>query len=204
MQEEEVIVLDTRAGVTFIRGFIPGSINIGLEGRFAEWAGSLLPFDKMLLLVTEAGKEKETIVRLARVGFETIKGYLQGGFEAWKEAGEEIDMIIDVDADEVAMDIPFDQNMVVVDVRKEVEFADGHVKDALNLPLQHLVDPASMAFVNENHNLYLHCAGGYRSIIASSLFKRQGIHNIRNITGGFDALKQQEKIRIEKDTAVLN
>jgi rhodanese-related sulfurtransferase len=141
MQQEDTLLLDTRLAEVFTQGFVPGSISIGLEGRFAEWAGSLLPFDKNIVLVTEEGKEKETIVRLARVGFEKFKGYLQGGYDAWRSAGEPIDMIIDVDADEVAMDISFDENLVIVDVRKEVEFADGHVKDAVNIPLSNLIDP---------------------------------------------------------------
>ena len=118
----------------FVNGFVPGSISIGLNGRFAEWAGSLLPFDKPIILVTEPGKEKETIIRLARVGFEKIDGYLEGGFEAWKNAGEKTDMIIEVEADELMMDMPFDENLVVVDVRKETEFAEGHLQDAMNLP----------------------------------------------------------------------
>ncbi|MGN6616448.1 MAG: MBL fold metallo-hydrolase [Ilyomonas sp.] len=204
MKDEETIILDTRSGKVFMQGFVPGSINIGLEGRFAEWAGSLLPFDKNMLLVTEEGKEKETIIRLARVGFEKIEGYLEGGFESWKAAGEEIDMIIDVDADEVAMDIPFDKNMVIVDVRKEVEYADGHLKDAVNIPLNTLTDPASMSPINDSDNLYVHCASGYRSVIAASLLKRQGIHNLRNINGGYEALKDMDKIQIEKSTEVLN
>jgi len=203
-QEDDVILLDTRPAELFTCGFIPGAINIGLEGRFAEWAGSLLPFDKNLVLVTEEGKEKEAIVRLARVGFEKFKGYLQGGYEAWKAAGEPIDMIINVEADEVAMDIPFDENMVIVDVRKEVEFADGHVKDAVNIPLSNLTDPGSTAGINDTDNLYLHCGSGYRSVIAASLLKREGIHNLRNVTGGYAALKNEPKITTEKSTEVLN
>ena len=202
--KDDIIILDTRSTSVFIKGFVPGSISIGLEGRFAEWAGSLLPFDKSFILIIEEGKEKETITRLARVGFERFEGYLSGGFDSWRNAGEEIDLIIDVDADEVAMDIPFDENLVIVDVRKEVEFADGHVKDAVNIPLLNLIDPASMAAILETDNLYVHCAGGYRSVIACSLLKRQGIHNIRNINGGWAALKQQEKIETEKSTEVLN
>jgi len=204
IQQEDSILLDTRPAGLFTHGFVPGAISIGLEGRFAEWAGSLLPFDRDLVLITEKGKEKETIVRLARVGFEKFKGYLEGGFEAWKSAGEPIDMIIDVDADEVAMDIPFDENLVIMDVRKEVEYADGHVKDAVNIPLSNLTDPGSMAGINDTDNLYLHCGSGYRSVIAASLLKRQGIHNLRNINGGYVALKDEAKIETEKSNEVLN
>ena len=201
---DDIIILDTRNATLFTQGFIPRSVSIGLEGRFAEWAGSLLPFHSPILLVTEPGKEKETIVRLARVGFDKVKGYLDGGFEAWKNAGEEIDLVIDVEADELMMDIPFDTNLVVVDVRRETEFADGHLKDAINLPLNDMNDPVTMADFEDHQNLYVHCAGGYRSVIASSLLKREGFHNIRNVVGGWGKIKEQEKAEIVKETSVLN
>ena len=202
--KEDLLVLDTRNAKIFTQGFVPGSIFIGLEGKFAEWAGSLLPFDKPILLVTEKGKEKESVVRLARVGFSTVEGYLDGGFEAWENAGEKKDLIIDVESDELAMDIPFDNNLVIIDVRKEVEYADGHVKDAVNIPLSTLTDPASMANIDDMDNLYIHCAGGYRSVIASSMLKRQGIHNLRNVLGGWSQIKNQSGITIEKEAALLN
>lgn len=201
---KDAVVLDTRPATVFTEGFIPGSVFIGLEGKFAEWAGSLLPFDKPLLLVTEQDKEKETVVRLARVGFSKIEGYLKGGFGAWQKAGEKTDLIIDVEPDELAMDIPFDEHLVVVDVRKEVEFADGHVKDAVNIPLGNMVDVASMANIEDNDNLYLHCGSGFRSVIAASLLKRQGIHNLRNVVGGWDKIKNEPGIKTEKDASVLN
>jgi glyoxylase-like metal-dependent hydrolase (beta-lactamase superfamily II)/rhodanese-related sulfurtransferase len=198
------ILLDTRPAVQFTQGLVPGSIFIGLEGRFAEWAGSLLPFNQPMILITEAGNERETIVRLARVGFSQVAGYLQGGFEAWVAAGEPIDLIIDVEADELAMDIPFDENLVVLDVRKPAEFADGHVKDARNIPLDELIDPAAMAQIEDEQNVYVHCAGGYRSVIAVSLLKRQGIHNLRNVVGGWARIKEQENIETVKENSVLN
>jgi rhodanese-related sulfurtransferase len=201
---EDAWLLDTRPSKIFTQGFIPGSVSIGLEGRFAEWAGSLLPFDKPIILVCEQGKEKEAIIRLARVGFSKVAGYVEGGFDAWKAAGEEIDMIIDVEADELAMDIPFDENLVVVDVRKPAEFAEGHVKDALNIPLDSMKDPANMAILEEDQNIYVHCAGGIRSVIGASLLKRQGIHNLRNVVGGWKKIKEQEKIETEKERSILN
>ena len=201
---KDAIIVDTRKAEIFADGFVPGSISIGLEGRFAEWAGSLLSFDAPVILVTEPGREKETIIRMARVGFDKIKGYLNGGYEAWQKSGEEIDLIINVEADELMMDIPFDDNLMIIDVRKPVEFAEGHVKDALNIPLNDLNDPANMANIGEENNVYVHCAGGYRSVIASSLLKRQGIHNIRNVTGGWDKIKEQEKVEIVKEKSVLN
>ncbi len=204
LMEKDTIILDTRPAGTFTQGFIPGSISIGLEGRFAEWAGSLLPFDQAFMLVTESGQEKESLVRLARVGLDKAEGYLEGGFETWKQAGEPIDIIIDVEADELAMDIPFDPKLVVVDVRRETEFGDGHVQDAINIPLNELTDVAKMAQLDEDHNFYLHCAGGYRSVIALSLLKRQGIHNVRNIVGGWETIKAQKNIKTTKESSVLN
>ena len=200
----DVIILDTRPATEFTQGFIPGSIFIGLEGRFAEWAGSLLPFDMPIILVTPVGKEEEAVIRLSRVGFDKMEGCLQGGFEAWLQAGETIDMIIDVEADELIMDIPHDPNLVVLDVRRETEFADGHLADAVNLPLQEMTDLAKISQFEEQHQLYVHCAGGYRSVIAASLLKRQGIHNLRNVLGGWSSIKNQEKVKIVKEASVLN
>jgi hydroxyacylglutathione hydrolase len=204
LQEEDVLILDTRHAAVFTQGFIPGSIFIGLEGRFAEWAGSLLPFDKSMVLVTEPGKEEETVIRLSRVGFDKIQGYLKGGFKAWEDAGETVDLIIDIEADELAMDIPFDANMLVVDVRRETEYADGHVVNAQNLPLHEMNDVASLAHFEDSQNLYIHCAGGYRSVIAASLLKREGIHNLRNVLGGWGKIKEQKNIKTQKEASVLN
>lgn len=201
---DDVIILDTRSAEKFTTGFIPGSISIGLEGRFAEWAGSILPFDQPILLVTEPGKEKESIIRLARVGFDKMIGYLEKGFDAWKNAGEKIDMIIDVEADELIMDIPHDNNLVILDVRRPSEFSDGHLKNAINIPLNDLTDPGHLSDIEDNHNLYVHCAGGYRSVIAASLLKLQGIHNLRNVLGGWDKIKTIPKAGIVKEATVHN
>jgi rhodanese-related sulfurtransferase len=157
-----------------------------------------------MVLVTEPGKEKETIIRLARVGFNKVQGYLEGGYENWKKSGERIDLIVDIEADELMMDIPFDPNLAVIDVRRPAEYADGHLKDAVNIPLSDMIDPASMANIEDDHNVYVHCAGGYRSVIASSLLKRQGIHNIRNVLGGWNKIKEQEKVEVVKEKSVLN
>lgn len=201
---DDITVLDTRTTTAFMEGFIPGSVSIGLDGRFAEWAGSLISFDNPILLVTEPGKEKESIIRLARVGIDKVQGYLEGGYDAWKKSGEEMDMIVSVEADELLMDIPFDENLVVLDVRKASEFAEGHLKDAMNLPLEDLSDPASMANIEDHHNLYVHCAGGYRSVIAVSLLKKQGIHNLRNVAGGWNSIKELKQAEVVKEKSVLN
>ena len=202
--EEDVIVLDTRNASIFTQGFVPGSMFIGLEGRFAEWAGTLISFEQRIILVTEEGMEEETLVRLARVGFDKMEGYLKGGFEAWKKAGENIDLVIEVEPDELAMDIKHDPKLIVVDVRRETEFGEGHIKNAINLPLSEMTDVAQIATLDDDQNLYVHCAGGYRSVIASSLIKRQGYHNLRNVVGGFNKIKEEKDIEIEKDASVLN
>jgi rhodanese-related sulfurtransferase len=204
MKEEDMIVLDTRNEDDFAAGFIPGAIFIGLEGRFAEWAGSLLSFNKPMILVAEPEKEEEAIIRLARVGFDKVYGYLDGGFQSWKKAGEPIDMIIGIEPDELAMDIPFDEKLVVLDVRRPSEYAEGHIKDAVNLPLGEMKDPGSMANLNDDENLYVHCASGYRSMIAASLLKREGFNNLRNVIGGWSRIREEEKIETEKEKAVLN
>lgn len=187
-------ILDTRPATTFTEAFVPGSISIGLDGRFAEWAGALLPFDQPLVLVTEPGKEKESVVRLARVGIDQVRGYLDGGLASWRQAGEQIDMIIDVEPEELAIDLPHDPNLEVLDVRKETEFQASHVKGATNVPLHTLTDVVNIAMVETDRNLYIHCAGGYRSVIAASLLKRQGFHNLRNILGGFAQMKKIDQI----------
>lgn len=202
--DEDPVILDTRHATLFTQGFIPGSIFIGLEGRFAEWAGSLLSFDKPMLLVTDPGMEEETVIRLSRVGFDKILGFLKGGFGAWQNAGEPVDMIVDIEADELAMDIPHDPNLVVVDVRRETEFADGHIAGAQNLPLNEMNDVLNLSHFEDNQNLYLHCAGGYRSVIAASLLKREGTHNLRNILGGWGKIKEQKKIKVVKEASLLN
>jgi hydroxyacylglutathione hydrolase len=204
IHDDNTICLDTRLSAEFTEGFVPGSISIGLDGRFAEWAGSLLPFDKPFVLITDPGKEKESVVRLARVGFAQMCGYLEGGIETWKTSGEPIDLIVNIDADEFAMDLPFDIKLKVVDVRRETEFADGHVPGARNIPLETLTDPGTMAEFIDTDNICIHCASGYRSIIACSLFKRQGIHNLHNITGGWDQIKKLEGLEIVKENSVLN
>lgn len=189
-------ILDTRTSTTFTNGFVPDSISIGLDGRFAEWAGILLPFDQPLVLVTEAGKEKESAVRLARVGIDKVQGYLEGGYEAWENAGEKIDMIVDIEPEELAMDIPHDTRLEVLDVRKPGEYDNGHVKGATNIPLDTLRDPLNMAMINDENNLYIHCAGGYRSVIAASLLKRQGYHNLRNVLGGYGKIKDVKNMPV--------
>lgn len=198
------LILDTRSSTVFTEQFIPESISIGLDGRFAEWAGILLPFGQKIVLVTDEGKEEESIIRLSRIGFDSVQGYLKGGIVAWKSAGESMDLIIDVDVDELAMDLPHDARLEVIDVRKESEFAESHIKGATNMPLNTLADILNIASVNHENNLYIHCAGGYRSVIAASILKRQGFHNLRNVLGGFAKIKEEALIPVVTSSVDAN
>lgn len=195
----DAVLLDTRPATLFTQGFVPGAISLGLEGKFGEWAAILLPRNKPLVLITEAGKETESSDKLREKGFTNIAGYLDGGFEAWQASGEEIDLIIDVEADELAMDLPFDDKIVVLDVRQPKEWAEGHVADAVNVPLDEFTDLVNIANIEEDQNVYIHCGAGYRSVIAASLLKRQGIHNIRNMLGGWNAIREESRIKKVKE-----
>lgn len=197
LREAGIYILDTRPATTFTQGFIPGSVSIGLDGRFAEWAGSIIPYDQEILIVAEPGKEEETVVRLSRVGLDKVKGYLKGGFEAWKAAQMPIDLIIDIEPDELAMDLKFDENLEVIDVRKPTEYANGHIVNARLLTLSELTNPLMMSQVNDEANVYVHCAGGYRSVIACSLMKKEGFNNIRNVLGGYGKIKEVKEIPLE-------
>lgn len=202
--EQGALVLDTRPPERFVEGFVPGSINIGLAGRFAEWVGILIPGDREVMLVTTAGEEEETIVRMARVGLENVSGFLDGGMETWLRSGGEKDMIINIDPDEMALDIQFDKKLTVLDVRKPAEFRAGHVTGALNIPLEQMVDPASLSGIREHQNIYVNCQSGYRSTIACSLLKREGFHNLHNIAGGFKGISEVPGLPILTDESVKN
>jgi len=204
LASDDAVILDTRKATEFTHGYVPGSISIGLEGRFAEWAGNLLPFDKKIILVTDPGQEEESVIRLTRVGFDKMEGYLAGGYEAWQAAGEKTDLIINVDPDELMMDIPHDPKMVILDVRRQTEYANGHLEDALNIPLDTMTDVVNIAGFEDTQNIYIHCAGGYRSVIAASMLKKQGIHNLRNIVGGWDKIKLEKDVKIVKEASMLN
>lgn len=199
----DCLLLDTRKAGDFTSGFIPGSLFIGAEGTWEEWANLLIDKSKSLLLIAPDGEEEKITERLKKTGF-IVLGFLKGGFEAWAQDGGSIDMIIDVEADELAMDLPHDPHLRIVDVRKHGEYAEGHIKEAENIPLLNLTNHVTIAGFDEKDNIYIHCKSGYRSVIAASLFKQQEIHNIRNVLGGFEKIKLQEGFTIEKDLAALN
>ena len=188
MKKPKTVVLDTRHEDIFEKGFVPGSVFIGLNGRFAEWVGTLLNMDDRILLVTAKGKEKESIVRMARVGYDNVVGFLEGGFETWKDSGRKYDMIISIDAEEFLLDYNHDK-ITVIDVRKESEYEAGHVEGAENVVLQEFDQQLHKLDDHEDKNLYVHCLAGYRSMIAASLMRRKGFQNLKNVTGGWNAIK---------------
>jgi len=180
--EADALILDTRHPDEFEKGFIPNSINIGLDGSFAPWVGALIPVSQQLLLVTPVGREEETVTRLARVGYDMAIGYLNGGIDSWKETGYEVDQIQSIDADEFAKKYN-EGELHVLDVRKPGEYQSEHVLNAKNTPLDFLND--HLAEIEKDEPAYVHCAGGYRSMVAISILQARGWRNLVNIKGGF-------------------
>ncbi|EDP97547.1 MBL fold metallo-hydrolase [Kordia algicida OT-1] len=187
--ETNAVVLDVRHQNEFVQGHIPRSIFIGLDGSFAPWVGALIAdIEQPILLVTPEGREEETITRLSRVGFDNTIGYLKGGFDAWKKASKEYDTISSITTE--TFKNTFTQELPVYDVRRENEFKSEHVLKAKNTPLDYLNN--HLAEFPKDDTFYVHCAGGYRSVIAASILKSRGIHNLINVEGGFKAIKETD------------
>ncbi|MBO9618045.1 MAG: MBL fold metallo-hydrolase [Niabella sp.] len=182
------VLLDTRAPEDFAKAFVPNSINIGIDGSFAVWVGSLIPDLKQeLLIIADEGREEEVVTRLARVGYDYAIGYLAGGMEAWIKAGKETDHIESVTATALAAI----ENPHILDVRKESEYTAEHIEGAVNRPLDHINH--HLAEIDRQHTVYVHCAGGYRSMIFASILKSRGFDNLVNVKGGFSAIKESGK-----------
>lgn len=186
--ESGAMVLDVRHQDEFSSGHIPNSISIGLDGGFAPWVGALITdYKQPILLVAPLGREEEAIIRLSRVGFDNAIGYLNEGFEAWKKAGKEYDTIASVTADELEHLIE-EENITVFDVRKPGEYLSEHIKEVTSTPLDYINE--HIAEFPKNDKFYIHCAGGYRSVIAASILKARGYHNVVDVKGGFAAIKK--------------
>jgi len=183
----DTVILDVRHQDDYSKGHIPQSIFIGIDGDFAPWVGALIPDIKQpILLVTPLGREEESITRLARVGYDNTLGYLKGGFETWKNAGLEYDTVNWVTAN--GLEELMEENVPIFDVRKEGEFTSEHVEGAHSTPLDFIND--HIAEFPKEEEFYVHCAGGYRSVIAASILKARGYHNIVNVLGGFASIKK--------------
>jgi rhodanese-related sulfurtransferase len=191
--EYSALILDTRDAQTFAASFIPNAINIGIDGNFAPWVGALVPdIQQPILLVTDEGREEEVVTRLARVGFDHTLGYLKGGMEAWQNASKETDHIQSIAVDQLAQEMAEGKPVKILDVRKKMEYLAEHIMDAENLPLNEI--NRNMSEIDKNVTYFVHCAGGYRSMIFNSLLRARGYHNLIDIKGGFKAIKESGKL----------
>ena len=183
------LILDTRSAAEFYKGFIPNSINIGLQGTFAPWVGELITDIKQpILIVAEEGMEKETVMRLSRVGYDFTLGYLKGGINAWKAAGKEVDTVNRITADEFAKQ--WRKDKTVYDIRKPSEYEAEHVDEAFHRPLSNIND--WIGFIDKNEPFYMYCGSGYRSMIAASILKARGYDNFIEVAGGMGAIAKTD------------
>jgi len=187
---EGALVLDTRKSDDFAFGHIPNAVFIGIDGSFAPWAGTLIPdLQQSIVFIADEGREEEVVTRLSRVGYDNTLGYLEGGFEAWKEAGKATATVQSITASEL-VGVYEREGLNVLDVRKRAEYETQYVEDAQNFPLDYISE--NMDQIAKEKHYHLYCAGGYRSMIAVSILKSRGFHNLTNVAGGFKAITETE------------
>ncbi|HET8860620.1 MBL fold metallo-hydrolase [Marivirga sp.] len=187
---EGALVLDTRHQTQFVKEHIPNSIFIGIDGSFAPWVGALIPdLQQPIVFIAEEGREEEIVTRLSRVGYDNTLGYLKGGISAWKTAGKETDSVKSIPATKFAAELK-SGNLTVLDVRKPTEFQSEHIEKAQNFPLDYIND--NFDELDKNQEYYVHCAGGYRSVIAASIMKSRGVHKLVDVAGGFKAIAETD------------
>lgn len=192
------LLLDTRSAVAFSKGYIPGAINIGLEGQFAPWVGTLIPdLHHPIVFIADIGKEEEVVTRLARVGFDRVLGYLKGGFEVWKNAGKPVDILPSISASN--LEKRMQKPLHILDIRRPSEYDEEHVVGAENYPLDTINE--WIAGLDKKEEYYVHCAGGYRSMITASILKSRGFEHISDIAGGYGAIA---KTGIAKSSSLIN
>jgi rhodanese-related sulfurtransferase len=187
-KDDSVQIIDTRLDTEFLLGYIPGSIHIALDEIKTLNALKIIEQDCPIVLVCTQGTEEILIKRFELLGYTQVRGYLQGGFETWSEAGQKIDLIIEVEVDELAMDIPFDEYLMILDIRAEEVYDKAHIKDSVHLPLIEFGDPGAMSELDEHFNIYIIDDLGKQLLLAASVLKKQGIHNIRIVQDGWDAV----------------
>jgi hydroxyacylglutathione hydrolase len=205
MHTDNFLLMDCRNLEDFSMGYIPGSVFVSFDGSEPVFLTSLFPENSGIVIIAPAVSDIEAIVKfLNKSGFTNLLGYSITAFEEWKATEGSFDLVIAIDADELAMDIPHDEQLVLVDVRSEIEFAEGHLGGAQPLPLNEMGDPANIALIPELSNIYLYCDGGKRSMTAATLLKRHGIHNFRVVLADWEVLKETTGLKIEKDTRKLN
>ncbi len=187
--ETGALMLDTRDPQTFAKGFIPNSINIGIDGNFAPWVGALITDIKQpILVIADKGREEEVVTRLARVGYDNSLGYLDGGIDAWLAAGKELDSIVSITATELANKLKANPAINILDVRKNSEYYSEHIPAAENMPLDYVNE--QLGELDKNKEYYIHCAGGYRSMIFTSILRARGYDKLVDVKGGFKAIKE--------------
>lgn len=206
--EQGVIVIDTRDQHLLKQGFIKGSITFSSIEKFKEHAGAFLGFSlnsgfPSVLLVCDESEKDKWEDPILQSGID-LKGYLAGGFDTWIKAGGDIDMVIDVEADELMMDIPFDENLVVMDIRPAIAYGGGHLKEAISLPLDHMADPLRLSAIEDKDNLYIVGNNDEEAFLAATVLKKHDIHNLRVVLGGWDAVAKQQKAEVVKDPGLLN
>jgi hydroxyacylglutathione hydrolase len=213
IEDESVIIVDARPIAQFMDGYIPNALHITPATAKYAIAMDIIRKDSPLVFILEDAIAAETMAYFTKAAFTNIKGYLEGGYASWLAASKRNDLVIDVEIDELAMDLPFDEYLMVLDCRTEADFDKGHIKDSVSLPLADMGDPGSMSELDEHFNIYILTENGDNSSLAASLLKKQGIHNIRVVVGGWEAvqtIKDKFKIEVTKakpasdDLALLN
>ena len=197
--DESVYIIDTRPADLFIEGYIPNALNITPATIKYAIAMGILTVETPIVFITEDDLVAETMAYFTKAEFTQIKGYLQGGFASWLSTSKKYDLIIEVEVDELAMDIPFDEYLMVLDTREENNFDKEHIKNSISLPLSEMGDPGSMSELDEHFNIYILTDNGQSNTLAASLLKKQGIHNIRITKGGWEELLQiKDKFKFER------
>ncbi len=202
--DANTIVVDSRPATDFCQSFVPRSVFLGTKEHLPEVLLAFVPADSNILLVATKGTESEIADAIKAAGFSNIIGYLANEMDAWKNAGLQVDMIIDIEPDEFAMDLPHDPNLMAIDLRSADAFHQSHVANSVSLPLADLADLALIAALPEEANIYLISENDSLAVVGASLIKRQGLHNIRIVTGGIVHIEQQTKVAFEKNKAQLN
>jgi rhodanese-related sulfurtransferase len=203
-EDENIIVLDGRHADVFAEGHIPGAILISFNEYFEQWLTTLIPSGRKILLVCDEQDARAMAEQLDRSGRSVPLGWLEGGMDAWLATHQEFHLVIRVEADELAMDLPYDERLLVVDVRTEAEFAEGHVRDAMNIPMRSLSDTMTLSLIEEEQHLYICGSSDEKSMMAASVLLHQGYTQLRTVDGGWDVIRKQKGIPIEKETDKLN
>lgn len=201
---DECIVVDTRSSDQFSEGFVPGSFSFPLFEVLPDQVNDWPELKNNAFLICHPQQVDESIVYLKKLGIEHIQGWLQGGYEAWQAEGFTRDLLIAIEADELAMDIPFDEHLILIDVRTTTEYADGHIKGAAHMPLIDFSDMAEVAMLPEQVNAYVYCSNGIRSTLAASFFKRHGYQNIRVVMALWEVISTTQGIEVVKDATISN